>query len=111
MAIAFDVVGFAANGMDGDEFGGRFFDCAAGKGEDFVEDGSDVRLHFPAHTVSVETNHGVTLERERRPCQTVEWNGCGLIRMERGCVADQPQQFECSSADASRTAALREISN
>jgi hypothetical protein len=30
------------------------------------------------------------------------------IRMERGCVADQPQHFECAAADASRTAALRE---
>src|ERR1043165_8418652 len=30
-----------------------------------------------------------------------------LIRMEHGCVADQPQQFDRTAADASRTAALR----
>jgi hypothetical protein len=28
--------------------------------------------------------------------------------MERGCVGDQPQQFERAAADALRTAALRE---
>jgi thiamine biosynthesis lipoprotein len=34
----------------------------------------------------------------------------GDAPMERGCVADQPQQFQGAAADASRTAALQETS-
>jgi hypothetical protein len=40
--------------------------------------------------------------------QNNQMPGSVLIRMERGCVGDQPQQFERAAADALRTAALRE---
>jgi uncharacterized protein VirK/YbjX len=65
--------------MNRDGFGAVFFDLRTGGGEDFIKGKSGVGQHFPAHPVFFDTNHGVTLGRERGLCQTVERSGRILI--------------------------------